>query len=123
MAVLAVAFGGAIGAVARWGATVWIDRVAASGFPWGTLFVNVTGSFLLGAAVVWTQQSNVSQPTRLFLTMGLMGSFTTFSTYSFEALALLESGAWMRAGGYALGSLALGLAGVAAGMAVAARMT
>ncbi len=120
---LAVAMGGALGASARWGATVWMDRVVGGTFPFGTLFVNATGSFLLGMAVVWTQSAEVTPEARLFVTIGLLGAFTTFSTYSFEALALIQSGSWFRAGGYLFGSMALGLLGVAAGMALAARVT
>ena len=120
---MAVAFGGALGAVGRWGSTVWLDRVIGGTFPFGTLFVNVAGSFLLGLAVVWVHASGASSDTRHFLTIGLLGSFTTFSTYSFEALAMLEAGSWIRAGSYVLGSVALGLLGVAAGMAVGARVT
>lgn len=119
---LAVALGGALGALARWGATLWIDRTVGGSFPWGTFSVNVVGCFVLGAAVVWIQSTEASAPVRHFLTVGLMGSFTTFSTYSFETLALLETGAWLRAGGYALGSLAVGLTAVAAGMFLAGRL-
>lgn len=119
---VAVAVGGALGAVSRWAVTVGMLRLTGPGFPWGTLMVNVTGSFLVGVAVVWAQNAGLPETYRHFLTVGLLGSFTTFSTYSLETLTLVETGAWLRAGSYALGSLSLGLAAVWAGMTLASRM-
>ncbi len=119
MSVLAVALGGALGAVARYLASGWIQDATRSFFPWGTLGVNVAGSLLLGFALVWLQGTVASTEVRALVTIGFLGSFTTFSTFSYETVAMLRDGEWWRAGGYAAGSLALGLIAVAAGAAVA----
>jgi len=116
MTVLAVALGGALGAVARYLASGWIQDASRSFFPWGTLWVNVAGSLLLGFALVWLQ---ASAEVRALVTIGFLGSFTTFSTFSYETMAMLRDGEWWRAGGYTAGSLALGLVAVAAGAAIA----
>lgn len=122
MGILAVASGGALGAVARYAASGWVQGATAGFFPWGTFAVNVTGSFVLGFAVVWLHATVASPEARQFVTIGMLGSFTTFSTYSYETVEMLRDGAWLRAGGYALGSLLLGLAAVAAGAALAATL-
>lgn len=120
---LAVAMGGAVGAVLRWWVSLGLTRLVGGSWPAGTFAVNVVGSFAIGALFVWTQGADVSATARLFLTMGLLASFTTFSTFTFETLVMLQSGAWARAGAYVAGSVVLGVAAVAAGMAVAGRMT
>jgi CrcB protein len=88
-------------------------------FPWGTLGVNVSGSFLMGVLVAALERGTLPPEFQALLAVGILGSFTTFSAFSLETLALLQDGAWGRALAYALGSLALGLLGVAAGMALA----
>ena len=90
---LAVAVGGAAGAVLRfWGGQavhLWLGHA----FPWGTLAVNVTGSLLMGLGYVWLHEvGNLDPAWRLALLTGLVGSFTTFSTFSLESLRLLETG-------------------------------
>jgi len=113
-----VALGGALGALARYGISGWVyDRMGES-FPWGTLVVNVLGCLALGAVVRWLQVSAVSPELRPFLTIGLLGAFTTFSTLSYETVALLQEGQWLRAGLYVGGSVALGLVAMLAGMAL-----
>ena len=119
MGLLAVASGGAVGAVARYLLSGWIQEATGDFFPWGTLAVNVAGSLVLGFAVVWLTATVASTEMRQLVTIGILGSFTTFSTFSFETAAMLRDGEWMRAGGYAAGSLAMGLAAVIAGAAVA----
>jgi len=119
MTVLAVALGGALGAVARYLASGWLQDWSRSFFPWGTMGVNVAGSLLLGFALVWLQGTVASAEVRALITIGFLGSFTTFSTFSYETVAMLRDGEWWRAGGYAAGSLALGLVAVAAGAAIA----
>lgn len=116
---LAVAGGGALGAVARWLAGGWVQEASGGLFPWGTLAVNVGGALLLGFAMVWLQNTVASAEARQLVTVGFLGSFTTFSTYSWETVAMLRDGQLLRAGGYALGSLLLGLAAVLAGAALA----
>jgi len=114
-----VALGGALGALARYGISGWVYDRLGEAFPWGTFVVNVLGCLLLGLVIRWLQVSPVSPGLRPFLTIGLLGAFTTFSTFSFETVALLQEGQWLRAGLYAGGSVALGLIAMVAGMALA----
>jgi len=114
-----VALGGALGALARYGISGWVyDRMGES-FPWGTLVVNLLGCLVLGVAIRWLQVTAVAPGVRPFLTIGLLGAFTTFSTFSYETVALLQEGQWLRAGLYVGGSVALGLIAMMAGMALA----
>ena len=114
-----IAIGGAAGAVARYLVSGWTLSLLDTTLPWGTFVVNVSGSFLLGFAFRMLQVSTVSPEMRAMVAIGLLGAFTTFSTFSFETVTLLQEGAWARAGAYVLGSVVLGIAGVLAGMSVA----
>lgn len=115
--VLMVALGGAIGAVARYGVTMGAAKLAGVGFPAGTLFVNVTGSFLIGLGLeLIARRFGASEPLRLLLLTGLLGGYTTFSAFSLDALALYERGAWVPAVVYVLSSVLLSLAAVLAGL-------
>ena len=114
---LAVAAGGAIGAVARFWVTSAIGRAIGHGFPWGTLAVNVVGSLAMGMlvtvmALAWSPPQHI----RAMLTVGLLGAFTTFSTFSLDVVVLAERGAWVAAALYVLGSVVLCVAGLFAGM-------
>ena len=122
MTVLVVASGGALGAVARYLATGWVQDLSGSVFPWGTLAVNVVGSALLGFSLMWLQSTVASAELRQFIAIGFLGSFTTFSTFSYESVALLRDGEWWRAGGYIGGSVALGVAAVLAGAVLASSL-
>jgi CrcB protein len=120
---LIVAAGGALGSAARFAASTWALRVFGGGFPVGTLVVNAAGSFLLGA-ILGALPAGAAPEWRLFLGAGVMGGFTTYSSFNHETLALLEQG---RAGAAAasvavtlLGCLAVGAAGLALGRALAA---
>lgn len=117
-----IAAGGALGALARYGLTGWIQSVTGGAFPWGTMVVNVLGSLLIGFAVAWLESAAVTAEAREFVAIGLLGAFTTFSTFTYEAVALLRDGDWIGAGGYVAGSLALGLVGVLLGLAAAAML-
>ena len=119
MLILMVAVGGAVGAVARYGLSGWVQGFPTTSFPLGTLVVNVLGSFLLGFVFYLLEALALSAETRSMVTIGFLGSFTTFSTFSFETVALLQEGQWLRAGLYAGGSVALGLIAMVAGMALA----
>jgi len=91
----AVAIGGAAGAVMRWLMASSIQRLAGTAFPWGTLAVNALGSFLLGFLFIWLiERSSASELARLAITVGFLGAFTTFSTYSLESVRLLQEGAF-----------------------------
>ncbi len=120
---LMVGLGGAFGAISRYLASGWVQSLTGDFFPWGTLAVNVIGSLTLGFVVVWLQATVSSAELRELVAIGFLGSFTTFSTFSYEAFALFRDGEWWRGGGYALGSLALGLLAVAVGGFVAAALT
>ena len=119
MARVYVALGGAAGAVARYGVRGWVYQRFSDSFPWGTLAVNVLGSLLLGLALAWFEGSMLSPELKRALTVGFLGAFTTFSTFAYESVAMVQDGDWVRAGGYAFGSLLLGMAAVLAGLALA----
>lgn len=93
--------------------------MAGSALPWGTFVVNVVGSFLLGFSFRYLEAVAVSPEFRILIAVGFLGAFTTFSTFSYETVALLQEGAWARGAAYAGGSVLLGLAGVVAGLALA----
>lgn len=115
-----IAVGGALGALARYGLAGWIHGWAGASFPWGTLAVNAAGSLVLGVAVRLLEGTAASAEVRGFIAVGLLGAFTTFSTFSYETVALLQGGEWGRAAAYALGSLVVGVAGVIVGFGLAA---
>lgn len=92
MLLIYVGIGGFIGAILRHQSTLWINGLFAGNFPWGTVTVNIIGSFFLGLAAAVFQTGIVSPGMRLFLTSGLLGAFTTFSTFSLESLVLLQNG-------------------------------
>lgn len=122
MAWLYITVGGGLGALLRYGVSGWVQGWSASPFPWGTMTVNVVGSLLLGVAVVWLEAAAVSSDLRQFATIGVLGAFTTFSTFSYEAIALLRTGDRWGAAGYVTGSLLAGLVGIVAGIALASWM-
>lgn len=115
--ILLVAIGGALGSIGRYLAGVHITRLMGAGFPYGTLTVNIVGSFLIGLLVeLLARRFNGSMDLRLFLVVGFLGGFTTFSSFSLDALALFERGASLSAAAYIFASLILSLAAVFAGL-------
>jgi CrcB protein len=103
-----VCLGGALGSGARYALTGWVQTASGSLFPWGTLCVNVAGSFLIGLILAATLPApNFPTSARLFLTTGVMGGFTTFSAFSWETLVLARDGAV----GLAAANAALNLVG------------
>lgn len=115
--VLYAALGGAIGASLRYGVNVSSLKLFGADFPWGTLFVNVVGSFIMGAliaamALAW----NTTQEMRIFLTTGVLGGFTTFSAFSLDFAALWERKQHGLAIAYAGGSVMMSLLAVFAGL-------
>jgi CrcB protein len=122
---LLVCLGGALGSGLRYVVTVGAVRLLGAGFPYGTLAVNLVGSFAIGLVQgLAVSTLALSEPARLFLTAGLMGGLTTYSAFSYETVWLAEGGAWGRAalnvGVTTAGSLALCLLGLAAGRALGA---
>ena len=114
---LIVFAGAGLGGAARHAVNLAAARLGLA-FPWGTLAVNVAGSFLMGVLAAWfVARTGVPQPVRLFLTTGLLGGFTTFSAFSLDAALLWERGALAPLALYMLGSVALSVAGLFAGMA------
>lgn len=96
MRFLWICLGGAAGTGARYLLSGWLLRVAGPGFPWGTLAVNLVGSFLLGLLMhVALTTELLSTTARLALTTGVIGGFTTYSTFNYETLRLFQEGAWL----------------------------
>jgi CrcB protein len=119
--ILLVAAGGAVGAVCRWALAGLVhSRLPESTFPWGTLAVNILGCLVIGFLWPLVEERPVLSPeARLLVLVGLLGAFTTFSTFSLETMELVSAGRWLGAGLNVLGSVAVGLVAVAAGMALA----
>ncbi len=115
--ILSIGLGGAVGAIGRYLAMGVVSQVLGMGFPYATLFVNVLGSFLLGTlieglAIAW----QVDATWRAFLVVGVLGGFTTFSTFSLDAVYLIERGELWLALLYALLSVGLAVLALGAGM-------
>ena len=114
---LAVALGGAFGALARSLSIDWFARSLGTGLPFGTLFVNVAGSFIMAVIVeLLTTKLNANMELRAFLAVGLLGSFTTFSTFSLDVAELYERGSLLAAGGYVGASVALSVFALFSGL-------
>ena len=115
--VLAVAIGGAIGSVARYGVGIGSTKLFGLAFPWGTLIINIVGSFLIGAfAESFALRWDAPQAVRVFLTVGICGGFTTFSTFSLDAYLLMERGELWPAAAYMAGSVVLSIGALVAGL-------
>ncbi len=115
MTLLLVMLGGAVGAPARYLTDRWIQSWHQTRLPWGTWTVNVAGSFLLGALAA----SQLGDPAMALLGLGFCGALTTYSTFGYETVRLLESGAYSAALTYAFGSIAAGLTAAFGGGALA----
>lgn len=120
---LYIAIGSALGGMGRYLLGGLAQRLLATTFPAGTLLVNISGSFLLGAILRYAVETPTLTPEmRALLTIGFCGGYTTFSTFSYETLAMLEDGEWTRAGVYVLASVVLSLLGTFLGFTVAREM-
>lgn len=116
---LAVAAGGALGAMGRYLVVTGFVRLLGTGFPYGTLAANVAGSFLMGVLVaVAAQTGAVSNEMRAFLAVGLLGGFTTFSAFSLDAAILAQDGRLGAAALYVAASVAVSIAALFLGLAV-----
>jgi len=104
--------GGAIGSALRYGLGAWIQNLFGPAFPWSTFIINVTGSFAIGVVLRLSFEGVLSPEMRLLFAVGVLGGYTTFSTFSWEALTLVQQGEWVKALAYVLGSVILGFAGV-----------
>jgi CrcB protein len=118
--IVTVGVAGFVGAIARYGIEGFVSERSIGSFPWGTFAVNVSGSFVLGVLFASLIEGRfvVSPWLRTALTVGLIGAYTTFSTLSLETYRLLEEGSMLLAVANALGSLAVGILAVFAGVAL-----
>jgi len=119
MQIILVAIGGAVGSVLRYLVGVWSVRLAGSAFPWGTLTVNLLGSFaigLLSEAII--RRMGASPEMRLLLITGVLGGFTTFSAFSLDAVALFERGELLSSAVYVGASVGFSIIAVFAGLAL-----
>jgi fluoride exporter len=122
-AYLWIAFGGALGSVARYWFSGVIGRHFGETFPWGTLLVNVSGSFAIGVLAALAEPGGrrfIGPTGRQFFMYGLCGGYTTFSSFSLQTLELIRDGDWFKAGANAAGSVVLCLAAVWLGYALGA---
>lgn len=123
-AVVLVAFGGAAGSVLRYGMALLAARLVGEAFPWGTLAINVIGSFVIGAFAALTGGEGrypADADLRLLVMVGLCGGFTTFSSFSLQTLTLLRAGETLAASAYIAASVLACLLATAAGLAIFTR--
>jgi CrcB protein len=113
---LIVFLGAGIGGVARYALGGWIQQGTGASFPWGTLAINISGSLALGLLYPLLEGPAASPHWRAFLAIGVCGGFTTFSTFSYETIQLLQDGAWGRAFVYVAGSVLVSLLAVFLGI-------
>ncbi len=123
MKILLIGIGGFLGAIARFYTTKWTNSLITDRIPFGTVVVNVVGSFILGLVVVLSVEKLVaSEDIRLFIGVGMLGAFTTFSTFSVETIYLLEEGAFVPAFIYIACNLFLSLLAAYGGVLLARHM-
>lgn len=117
---LAVGAGGAVGSMLRYAVTLVMVGRFGPGFPWHTLTINIVGSFLIGAISAYVQRTTgVSPTTTAFLTVGILGGFTTFSTFTYDTMTLANDGATGLALAYCAGSVLLGVLAAIVGSSLA----
>lgn len=117
---LVISLGGILGANARYLLGTWIAERYGTSFPYGTLVINISGSFVIGLFLTLIAERFVLHPNwRLFFAVGFLGAYTTFSTFSYESVVLLQNGGWRLGLVNMVGSVMLGPMAVMMGMAVA----
>jgi CrcB protein len=115
--IIAVAVGGSIGSVARYLVAMGSSKLFGANFPWGVLIINVTGSFLIGAFVgLFATRWDLPQAFRIFLTVGICGGYTTFSTFSLDSYYLMERGELGAALMYMVASVCLSIGALTGGL-------
>lgn len=121
---LAIGIGGAIGAMARHGVGLVSLRLLGPNFPWGTLAVNIAGSAAMGVFIAWLAAKEPhTAATRVFVATGVLGGFTTFSTFALDAVTLYRDRSLTIAGAYVAASVILSIAGLFAGLAAGKAFT
>ncbi len=116
--ILLIGLAGACGALVRYGLGGMVQRYSGATFPWGTLVVNILGSFLFG--FIWSlaeQRLVISPETRIIILSGFLGAFTTFSSFMFETSSLMGEGQWLLAGLNVGGQILFGLTAMFLGLA------
>jgi CrcB protein len=112
-----VALGGALGSVLRYAVAGWVQPAWWPGFPFGIFVVNITGGLVMGLITALAAlKLNLTQELRAFLTTGILGGYTTFSTFSLDSALLMERGAYAQAGAYIVGSVVLSILALFAGL-------
>jgi fluoride exporter len=119
MTPLLVFLGAGAGGLARYGISRWMMTAVGTAFPWGTLTVNVVGSFVITFGIGWMQSRGMGLPRQDFLAAGFCGGFTTFSAFSVETLRMLEGGQGPRAALYVAASVLLAVGAALAGLRLA----
>ncbi|WP_129628765.1 fluoride efflux transporter CrcB [Candidatus Oscillochloris fontis] len=115
--IIAIAIGAAVGANLRYAISVWATRHLGASFPYGTLMINLLGCLLIGLLLsLANARIQLSETTRLLLVTGLLGGFTTFSSFGYETYNLINSGNWLAAIIYASTSMIVGLIAVFVGV-------
>lgn len=114
--ILFIAIGGSLGAVARYGLSTFVYHTTSDIFPWGTLVINLTGSFLIGVFIELFDTTIIPSEWRSFITIGFLGAYTTFSTYTLETVNLFRDGELRLAAVNVFVNNILGIVLVVAGM-------
>jgi fluoride exporter len=117
--ILIIGLGGFIGAIVRYLVSVWVIERYGALFPWGTVLINITGSFLLAVFFAWAaRQAGLDPRVRLLIATGFFGAYTTFSTYANDSLGLALAGNWIGAMGNVLGTNVVSIVGAFLGLVV-----
>jgi CrcB protein len=118
---LVICLGASIGATSRYYLGLWCASKFGTTFPYGTFFINITGSLILGlfGTLALDRAALIAPELNLLVAIGIIGSYTTFSTFGFETIRLLEEGNWLLALGYVLGSILIGFLAVYLGVITA----
>jgi CrcB protein len=119
MQILYISIAGVLGTLSRYGLSTFTQRLSGAGFPFGTLVVNVLGSLAIGFVMQLGLSTDIiPRSLRIAATIGFMGAFTTFSTFSYETVGYIQNGAWLMASANILGNLVLCLGATMLGMAL-----
>lgn len=122
-ALVLVFVGGGLGAVSRYLTGMAVMRASGPGFPWGTMVVNIIGSFVMGCLIAWlARRSSGDADLRLLLATGFLGGFTTFSAFSLDAVTLYERGALTAAAAYVIASVTVSILALFGGLWLARQL-